>query len=159
MAPCLSSVVCLPVSVTDVFKFSDRNYVNESTAMSKGLVAYTSNSFTLRADHTTQLPGNGPGRDSVRVRSKKTYTTHVAMYVPPRSKWIAHMHNFSSALTSVTCPPVAGRLLDCRFRLYAAYAFLARTWPAVWENGDPWPSKVRTILLCGISHFLNVYGC
>lgn len=64
------------------------------------------------------------------------------------------MHNFSSALTSPTCPPVAGRLPEYLFRLYVAYAFFARTWPAVWENGDPWPSKVRIILFCDICHFL-----
>ncbi|KIM85960.1 glycoside hydrolase family 16 protein [Piloderma croceum F 1598] len=85
------------------------NYVNESTAVSKGLVAYTSNSFTLRADDTTRLPGNCPGRDSVRIRSKKTYTTHVAIFD------ITHM------------PTGCG------------------TWPAVWENGDPWPSKIDIV--------------
>lgn len=67
-------------SIAEMFYFSIRNYVNASTAWNKGLVSYTENSFTARADHTTKLPADGPGRDSVRIRSKKTYTTHVVMY-------------------------------------------------------------------------------
>jgi hypothetical protein len=59
------------------------NYVDKNTAESKGLVSYTENSFTLRADHTTKLPSDGPGRDSFRLRSNQTYTTHVVMYVIP----------------------------------------------------------------------------
>ena len=66
---------------TDASGRSIRNYVDENTAKSKGLVRTTSNSITLRADDTTKLSANGPGRDSVRVRSNKSYTTHVAVCV------------------------------------------------------------------------------
>jgi hypothetical protein len=70
-------------SDSDAFRLSTRNYVNESTAKSKGLVRTTGNSITLRADDTTRLSAKGPGRDSVRVRSNKSYTTHVAVCVFP----------------------------------------------------------------------------
>lgn len=37
--------------------------------------------FILRTDFETVLQPDGPGRNSVRIRSKNTYTTHVAMFV------------------------------------------------------------------------------
>ncbi|KIM77861.1 glycoside hydrolase family 16 protein [Piloderma croceum F 1598] len=56
------------------------HYVDESTAKSKGLVSSTKDRFTLRADDFTKLSAKGRGRDSLRVRSKKQYTTHVAVF-------------------------------------------------------------------------------
>ncbi|KAI9455818.1 glycoside hydrolase family 16 protein [Boletus coccyginus] len=50
------------------------NYVDLTTAQSKGLV-------TLRADSTTILNSTGPGRDSFDLMSRNQYTTHVAMHV------------------------------------------------------------------------------
>ncbi|KAF5350119.1 hypothetical protein D9756_009217 [Leucocoprinus leucothites] len=58
------------------------NYVNETVARSQHL-AYAQGphgSFTLRADSKTVLDPNGPGRNSWRIKSKKTYTTHVAIF-------------------------------------------------------------------------------
>ncbi|KXN84669.1 putative glycosidase C21B10.07 [Leucoagaricus sp. SymC.cos] len=57
------------------------NYVDQSTAVSQGLVSQVSStSFVIKADSTTVLNPSGPGRNSVRIRSKKTYATHVAVF-------------------------------------------------------------------------------
>ena len=58
------------------------NYVDQGTAVAKNLTYAHGNTLILRADSTTTLSPSGPGRNSVSIRSKKTYTTHVAMYVP-----------------------------------------------------------------------------
>lgn len=60
---------------------SRRNYVDQATALSKNLSYANGDTFILRADDTTVLSASGPGRDSVRIRSVKTYTTHVSVYV------------------------------------------------------------------------------
>jgi hypothetical protein len=57
------------------------NYVDQGTAVAKNLTYAHGNTLILRADSTTTLSSGGPGRNSVRIRTKKTYTTHVAMYV------------------------------------------------------------------------------
>ncbi|KAF4564594.1 hypothetical protein EYR36_002531 [Pleurotus pulmonarius] len=56
------------------------NYVDANTARSKNLTFASSDTFILRADSTTRLSASGPGRDSVRIRSNKVYTTHVAVF-------------------------------------------------------------------------------
>ncbi|EDR02394.1 glycoside hydrolase family 16 protein [Laccaria bicolor S238N-H82] len=56
------------------------NYVNSATSSSQNLTFATSDTFILRTDFKTVLDPNGPGRNSVRIRSKKTYTTHVAVF-------------------------------------------------------------------------------
>ena len=55
------------------------NYVDEATARAKNLTYANGNTLILRTDFQTVLQSSGPGRDSVRIRSKKTYTTHVAV--------------------------------------------------------------------------------
>ena len=55
------------------------NYVNKSTAIAKGLATVYGTSFIMRADDTTVLNATGPGRDSVRIKSVKQYTTHLAV--------------------------------------------------------------------------------
>lgn len=70
-----------PGSLTPLSFVQFSHYVDESTAKSKGLVSSTKDRFTLRADDFTKLSAAGRGRDSFRVRSKKQYTTHVAVYV------------------------------------------------------------------------------
>ena len=64
------------------------NYVNESYAVEKGLASVKGNTFTMRADYTTVLDPNGPGRDSVRIKSVKQYTTHLAVYDNPHLRKI-----------------------------------------------------------------------
>lgn len=56
-----------------------RNYVNESDALSKNLVQVSRDSFIMRADYTTVLSPDGPGRDSVRILSKNTYNATLMM--------------------------------------------------------------------------------
>ncbi|KAF9469590.1 laminarinase [Collybia nuda] len=56
------------------------NYVNQATAQSQNLTFASSDSFILRADFKTTLSASGPGRNSVRIRSNKVYTTHVAVF-------------------------------------------------------------------------------
>lgn len=56
------------------------NYVNETTALSLNLTYVTDDTLIMRCDDTTVLSATGPGRNSVRLRSDKTYTTHVAIF-------------------------------------------------------------------------------
>ncbi|TFK94501.1 glycoside hydrolase family 16 protein [Polyporus arcularius HHB13444] len=56
------------------------NYVDQTTSMAKNLTFATGDTFVLRADDTTVLSASGPGRDSVRLQSKKQYTTHVSVW-------------------------------------------------------------------------------
>ncbi|KAF9490953.1 endo-beta-glucanase [Pleurotus eryngii] len=56
------------------------NYVDASTAQRLNLTYAAGDTFILRADSKTVLDPNGPGRNSVRIQSKKTYTTHVSVY-------------------------------------------------------------------------------
>nr|2CL2_A Chain A, PUTATIVE LAMINARINASE [Phanerodontia chrysosporium]2W39_A Chain A, PUTATIVE LAMINARINASE [Phanerodontia chrysosporium]2W52_A Chain A, PUTATIVE LAMINARINASE [Phanerodontia chrysosporium] len=56
------------------------NYVDQATALAKNLTYASGDTLILRADHTTTLSPSGPGRNSVRIRSIKTYTTHVAVF-------------------------------------------------------------------------------
>ncbi|CAE6419931.1 unnamed protein product [Rhizoctonia solani] len=53
------------------------NYVDQSTAISKNLTFASGNTFIMRADSTTTLSPSGPGRNSVRIQSKKQWSTHV----------------------------------------------------------------------------------
>jgi len=55
-------------------------YVDQPTAQRLNLTFASSDTFILRADSTTMLTASGPGRNSVRIRSKKAYTTHVAVF-------------------------------------------------------------------------------
>ncbi|KZV88444.1 endo-1,3(4)-beta-glucanase [Exidia glandulosa HHB12029] len=54
-------------------------YVDGNTAKSQNLSVTTSDSWIMRADASSTLDPGGPGRNSVRVQSKKSYTTHVAV--------------------------------------------------------------------------------
>ncbi|KIK89907.1 glycoside hydrolase family 16 protein [Paxillus rubicundulus Ve08.2h10] len=56
------------------------NYVDQETAVNLGLTFAIDDTFFLRADDTTVLSASGPGRNSVRIRSNKKYTTHVAVF-------------------------------------------------------------------------------
>ena len=71
------------------------NYVTLSEARSKNLTHADDNSFVIRGDATRKLSG-GKGRDSVRIQSKKTYTTHVQIldliHMPQgRGTWPAYV--------------------------------------------------------------------
>jgi hypothetical protein len=55
------------------------NYVDQSTAQRLNLTYASGNTFILRADSTTRLSSGGAGRNSVRIRSRKTYNSHTAV--------------------------------------------------------------------------------
>lgn len=54
-------------------------YVSQSAAQSANLTSTGSNTFIMRVDSTTTLSSSGAGRKSIRIQSKKQYTTHVAI--------------------------------------------------------------------------------
>ncbi|KAJ3541597.1 hypothetical protein NMY22_g3829 [Coprinellus aureogranulatus] len=57
------------------------NYVDRETADSLNLTSVTdSGTFVLRADSTSVLDPSGPGRNSVRLKSKMEYRNHVAVF-------------------------------------------------------------------------------
>ncbi|KAJ7923470.1 glycoside hydrolase family 16 protein [Mycena leptocephala] len=57
------------------------NYVDETTARRQNLTFASENSFVLRTDHKTVISNSSTvGRNSVRIRSNKAYTTHVAVF-------------------------------------------------------------------------------
>ena len=58
-----------------------RNYVDQATALAQNLTFASGNTLIMRADSRTTLSASGPGRNSVRIRSVKTYTTHAVVYV------------------------------------------------------------------------------
>jgi hypothetical protein len=53
--------------------------VDQVTALAQNLTYAHGNTLILRADSKTQLLG-GQNRNSVRIKSVKTYTTHVAVF-------------------------------------------------------------------------------
>ena len=55
------------------------NYPDYETSRKLNTTYATRDSFILRADDTRVLDPAGPGRDSARIRSKKSFTKHVAM--------------------------------------------------------------------------------
>ncbi|KAF9518120.1 glycoside hydrolase family 16 protein [Hydnum rufescens UP504] len=55
------------------------NYVDTPTARRLNLTYASSNTFILRADFTSVLRPNGPGRNSVRLLSNKQYGTSVVV--------------------------------------------------------------------------------
>jgi len=57
----------------------DSNYPDFETSRQLNTTYATRDTFILRADDTRVLDPKGPGRDSARIRSKKTFTKHVAM--------------------------------------------------------------------------------
>ncbi|KAF8193713.1 glycoside hydrolase family 16 protein [Pholiota molesta] len=56
------------------------NYVDEDTSIQENLTFASYDTFILSADHKSALSPSGPGRNSVRIISKNTYTTHVALF-------------------------------------------------------------------------------
>ncbi|KAG2008383.1 glycosyl hydrolase family 16 [Coprinopsis cinerea AmutBmut pab1-1] len=56
------------------------NYVNETIARQEGLAYATGDTFVLRADSTTVLDPKGPGRNSVRLVSRRYYKTSVMVF-------------------------------------------------------------------------------
>ncbi|KAF8916423.1 2 beta-glucanase [Mucidula mucida] len=55
-------------------------YVDAATAAAQNLTYASSDSFIVRADHTTVLSASGPGRNSIRLKSTKTYSNGVTVF-------------------------------------------------------------------------------
>ncbi|KAG8971350.1 hypothetical protein FRB90_010525, partial [Tulasnella sp. 427] len=55
------------------------NYTDQAFAVSKNLTFTSSDTLILRADATTVLKASDPGRNSVRIHSKKQYGTSVTI--------------------------------------------------------------------------------
>lgn len=55
-------------------------YVDQSDSQSQNLTFASSDSFVLRTDFKTVLSADDPGRNSVRIKSQKTYTTHAVVF-------------------------------------------------------------------------------
>ncbi|KAG2366690.1 glycoside hydrolase family 16 protein [Suillus spraguei] len=55
-------------------------YVDRTTAQNLNLTYATSDTFILRADHTTVLNPSSTGRSSVRIRSHHEYYEHVVVF-------------------------------------------------------------------------------
>lgn len=114
---------------------SYRNYVSKATAQSNDLVQISGSNFTLRADDQKVPSATARGRDSVRITSQKSYSTHVSMYVyvPP-----------FSPTPAAWPPPYILRYLKTREtdkRSPHSYNVDhmpkgCGTWPAIWEVGQ-----------------------
>lgn len=66
------------VSISSWIKHS--NYVDQQTALAKNLTFVNDQTIIMRADSTTVIsPQDQKGRDTVRIVSKKSYTTHVVV--------------------------------------------------------------------------------
>ncbi|EIW77513.1 glycoside hydrolase family 16 protein [Coniophora puteana RWD-64-598 SS2] len=55
-------------------------YLDQATAKTDNLSYTKGNSFVIAADSTTTLSASGPGRNSIRIKSNKTYKTHVVIF-------------------------------------------------------------------------------
>ena len=53
--------------------------MDELTSIKRNLTYAGFDTFILQADHKTVLDPDGPGRDSVRIISRKAYTQHIAV--------------------------------------------------------------------------------
>jgi hypothetical protein len=117
--------------------------VDQGTSRNLNLTYASDDTFILRADYKTRLDPSGPGRNSVRIKSHKTFTQHVAVYVNPyvallrRAQFLRNIDSMCD-----TCLKAAGEFPH--FWLVALCAHLrGRTWPAVWEVApNSWPQGV-----------------
>ncbi|KAF9035191.1 endo-1,3(4)-beta-glucanase-like protein [Panaeolus papilionaceus] len=55
------------------------NYVTQTTSIAHNLTYATHDTFILRTDYKTVLDPQGPGRESVRIITKKSFTQHIVI--------------------------------------------------------------------------------
>ena len=72
---------CLFPFLSDIliFLLAARNYVDKAASIDSNLTYASSDTFILRADYTNVLEDSASGRDSVRIKSKKTFKEHIVM--------------------------------------------------------------------------------
>jgi hypothetical protein len=87
---------------------SARNYTDLRTSLALNLTYARGDTFVMRADHKTVLDPKGPGRNSVRIRSNKTYKHGGPSLL--RSGSVAHRH--ATRCHRVRHPAHAARVLD-----------------------------------------------
>jgi len=56
------------------------NYVDQATALSDNLTYASGDTLIMRADDTTVLSSDGPGRNSVRLKSNAQYNYHTVVF-------------------------------------------------------------------------------
>ena len=66
--------------------------MDQGTSQNLNLTYASADTFILRADYKTHLDPSGPGRNSVRIKSQKTFTQHVAVYVNPFLALLQRVH-------------------------------------------------------------------
>ena len=104
--------------------FFSSNYVNQATALAQNLTYASGNTLIMRADSKTTLTATGPGRNSVRIRSRKTYKTHVVVYA-----LFSYVRRQTHKLMRFS--------FDIRHMPQGC-----STWPAAWETSeDDWPDS------------------
>lgn len=141
------------------------NYVDAATAASENLTFSSGDHFVLRADYKKVLSSSGPGRDSVRLESKKQYTTSVTVWVSGtwasfKIFWKSIRFFLTSDIDSMydICHEVVGTwfLLDAWSNHEVNNG---RTWPAIWTVGADWPNQVclRVSSIIAVSYInLNI---
>jgi hypothetical protein len=103
------------------------NYTDQHTSLALNLSYAHGDTFVMRADYKTVLDPNGPGRNSVRIRSNKTYKHGML-----RSDHVLGVAD--SRVSGVTVFDIRHMPQGCS------------TWPAAWttaEDGWPVPGEVR----------------
>src|ERR1700761_646146 len=84
LSPTLHMGVCGWLSLFSLSlpqNFVDRTYLDQATALALNITYASHDTFVIQADDTTVLAPTDPGRNSARIRSVKTYTTHVEVSV------------------------------------------------------------------------------
>lgn len=71
----------LPSISSPIIESVSSNYVDSATALRQNLTYASGTHFVLRADASTVLDPNGPGRNSIRMQSNKKYSTSVTVFV------------------------------------------------------------------------------
>ncbi|KAJ3532962.1 hypothetical protein NMY22_g7540 [Coprinellus aureogranulatus] len=127
------------------------NYTDKETSKRLNLTYATSDSFILRADYKTVLNPSGPGRNSVRMRTNNSYTTHVAVFVSLFSLNCMHADGrVVAGLTFGICPKDVGKFFNM-YRIQVTHVSILSTWPAIWETkAAVWPAGGEVDVLEGV---------
>lgn len=124
-----------------------RTYVDSGTAAADNLTFATDDVFIMRADDTTVLTADDPGRKSVRITSVATFGSPSAIvYIsPPFFTW--KLCWFDSDSTSPTCLRDAGTVLSI-FCWTWFWPDLPSTWPVwlLWKAPSGFQANLNILL-------------